>query len=201
MMSGMSLFLLRLFLKQCVWIIRSQYFLWHWLLLGHFCLHLRLNNLLYLSCLPHAIVAVIWHIRLLHACTVCMLNALELLLFRKLWGVALASFFFLFYFSRLSSPKDSCLSLFQCSCLFVLVGFFWVRILPALWFGFISGGLGVWLGEDIRRSGFVSTAIMATEEMGGDAPMDREDMVGHPEPGGTTQGVGFNHCGFLCGLE
>ncbi|XP_053532246.1 serine/threonine-protein kinase N1 isoform X1 [Ictalurus punctatus] len=29
---------------------------------------------------------------------------------------------------------------------------------------------------------------MATEEMGGDAPMDREDMVGHPEPGGTTQG-------------
>lgn len=131
MMSGMSLFLLRLFLKQCVWIIRSQYFLWHWLLLDHFCLHLRLNNLLYLSCLPHAIAAVIWHIRLLHACTVCMLNALELLLFRKLWGVALAFFFFLFYFSRLSSSKDSCLSLFQCSCLFVLVVFFgWESCLP-----------------------------------------------------------------------
>lgn len=55
------------------------------------------------------------------------------------------------------------------------------------------------MGEDIARSGFVSTAIMATEEMGGDALMEIQDMGSLPEPGSTTQGVGFTHHGFPYG--
>lgn len=55
------------------------------------------------------------------------------------------------------------------------------------------------MGEDIARSGFVSTAIMATEEMGGDALMEIQDMGSLPEPGNTTQGVGFTHHGFPYG--
>lgn len=97
---------------------------------------------------------------------------------------------FLFIFSHLSSPKDSGLTPFLVFML-VFCSSCFSRENPALCFGFNSGSLGVCLGKDITRSGFVSTAIMATEEMGGDAVMERQDMVSHPEPGGTTQGVGF----------